>query len=152
MSFKYILFDDIVINRDELLIERKDSQPIYNIINNLIQDQKEETSMSTYQFGSGNNYGGDHVEGDKVSTQFNNSPNLAQAAKDIKELLDQLSQEYSNNGIVGAKAIEEIEKSPTLKARFVAALKEAGSTAFEKAVDHPAVSIVIAAMKGFIDG
>jgi hypothetical protein len=30
-------------------------------------------------------------------------------------------------------------------------LKEVGSEALEKAVDHPAVSIVIAGVKGFID-
>ena len=115
--------------------------------------QKEDSSMSTVnQYGSGDNVGGDKVMRDKIGTQINNSQNLAQAAKDIKELLDQLSQEYSNTVIVGVKAVEEIERKPTLKARIVNALKEAGSEALEKAVDHPAVSIVIAATKGFIDG
>ena len=89
---------------------------------------------------------------DKIGTQINNSQNLAQAAKDIKELLDQLSQEYSNTAIVGVKAVEEIEQKPKLKARIINALKEAGSEALEKAVDHPAVSIVILTIKGFIDG
>ncbi|WP_174710577.1 hypothetical protein [Nostoc sp. TCL240-02] len=88
---------------------------------------------------------------DKIGTQINNSQNLAQAAKDIKELLDQLSQEYSSTAMVGVKAVEEIEQKPKLKDRVVNALKEAGSEALEKAVDHPAVSIVIAAAKGFID-
>ncbi|MHC5775011.1 COR domain-containing protein [Nostoc sp.] len=115
--------------------------------------QKENNSMSTVnQYGSGDNVGGDKVMRDKIGTQINNSQNLAQAAKDIKELLDQLSQEYSNTAIVGVKAVEEIERKPKLKARIVNALKEAGSEALEKAVDHPAVSIVIAAIKGFIDG
>ncbi|MEH1958076.1 MAG: COR domain-containing protein [Nostoc sp.] len=115
--------------------------------------QKENNSMSTFNHsGSGDNVGGDKVMRDKIGTQINNSQNLAQAAKDIKELLDQLSQEYSNTAIVGVKAVEEIERKPTLKARILNALKEAGSEALEKAVDHPAVSIVIAAAKGFIDG
>ncbi|MEH2105657.1 COR domain-containing protein [Nostoc sp.] len=115
--------------------------------------QKENNSMSTVnQYGSGDNVGGDKVMRDKIGTQINNSQNLAQAAKDIKELLDQLSQEYSNTAIVGVKAVEEIEQKPKLKARILNALKEAGSEALEKAVDHPAVSIVIAATKGFIDG
>ena len=115
--------------------------------------QKENNSMSTVnQYGSGDNIGGDKVMRDKIGTQINNSQNLAQAAKDIKELLDQLSQQYSSTAMVGVKAVEEIEQKPKLKARIINALKEAGSEALEKAVDHPAVSIVIAATKGFIDG
>ncbi|MDZ8071014.1 MAG: COR domain-containing protein, partial [Nostoc sp. DedQUE08] len=114
--------------------------------------QKENNSMSTVnQYGSGDNVGGDKVMRDKIGTQINNSQNLAQAAKDIKELLDQLSQEYSSTAMVGVKAVEQIEQKPKLKARIINALKEAGSEALEKAVDHPAVSIVIAATKGFID-
>ncbi|MEH2011138.1 COR domain-containing protein [Nostoc sp.] len=164
------LIDD-VIDRDKerLFVEQlgveanppQSPQILSNIHINLnqVQEQqnqiskKENSSMSTVnQYGSGDNVGGDKVMRDKIGTQINNSQNLAQAAKDIKELLDQLSQEYSNTAIVGAKAIEEIERKPTLKARIVNALKEAGSQALEKAVDHPAVSIVIAATKGFIDG
>ena len=125
---------------------------------NQVQDQqnqirqKENNSMSTLnQYGSGDNVGGDKVMRDKIGTQINNSQNLAQAAKDIKELLNQLSQEYSNTVIVGVKAVEEIEQKPKLKARIINALKEAGAEALEKAVDHPAVSIVIAAAKGFMD-
>ncbi|MCC5664324.1 leucine-rich repeat domain-containing protein [Nostoc sp. CHAB 5784] len=129
-----------------------------NINLNQVQEQnqirqKETKSMSTvnHQYGSGDNIGSDKVMRDKIGTQINNSQNLAQAAKDIKELLDELSQEYSNTAIVGVKAVEEIEQKPKLKARIINALKEAGSEALEKAVDHPAVSIVIAAAKGFMD-
>jgi uncharacterized protein YuzE len=80
--------------------------------------------------------------------EINNSQNLAQAAKDIKALLDQLSQEHSSTAIVGAKAIEEVERNPTLKSQIIDALEEGGRTALEKLVDHPAVSIVVAAVKG----
>jgi internalin A len=108
------------------------------------------------QFGKGDNFGGDKVGRDKIGTQINNSQNLAQAATDIKELLDQLSKDYPSNtpagqAMIGAKAIEEIEKNPTLKKRVVNALKEAGATALEKAIDHPAVGIVVAGAKGFMD-
>jgi hypothetical protein len=66
--------------------------------------------------------------------------------------LEKLFQEYSSNTIVGAKAIEEMEGNPTLKNRIVNALKEAGAAGLEKLIDRPAVSIVIAGAKGFIDG
>jgi hypothetical protein len=83
--------------------------------------------------------------------------NLATAAAEIKQLLDQLSKEYPSNtpagqAIVGAKAIEQIENNPTLRNRVVNALKEAGATALEEAIDHPAIKIVVAGAKGFVDG
>jgi internalin A len=82
--------------------------------------------------------------------------NLTQAAKDIKELLTQLDNDYDSStatgqAMISAKAIESIEKNPTLKARVVNALKEGGTTALEVAIDHPAVKPVVAMLKGFMD-
>jgi hypothetical protein len=53
--------------------------------------------------------------------------------------------------MMSAKAIENIDKNPTLKARVVNALKEGGTTALESAIDHPAVKPVVAMLKGFMD-
>jgi len=102
----------------------------------------------------GDKVGGDKVMGDKI-THYH-SQNLAQAAKDIKDLLDQLDKDYdrttpSGQAMIGAKAIEAIEQNPTLKARVVNALKEEGTTALESAIDHPAVKPVVAMLKGFMD-
>jgi Leucine-rich repeat (LRR) protein len=87
--------------------------------------------------------------------QSSNS-DLVQAAKDIKALLDQLDHDYdrttpTGQAMISAKAIEAIEKNPTLKARVVNALKEGGTTALESAIDHPAVTPVVALIKGFMD-
>ncbi|MBW4659338.1 MAG: leucine-rich repeat domain-containing protein [Drouetiella hepatica Uher 2000/2452] len=84
------------------------------------------------------------------------SHNLAQAAQDIQDLLNHLDQTYDRTTPIGqamisAKAIESIEKNPTLKARIINALKEGGTTALEEAIDHPAVKPVIALVKGFIE-
>jgi hypothetical protein len=49
------------------------------------------------------------------------------------------------------KAIEAIEKNPTLKERIINAGKEAGFAAIDAAVDHPAIKIVTAAIKGAIE-
>lgn len=111
---------------------------------------------NTYQYGSGDNIAGDKVMGDKIGTQINNSQNLAEAAQEIQQLLDQLSQNYpdptpAQKIQIAAQAVEEIEKNPTLKARVTNALKEAGTTALEEAVDHPAIKIVVAGVKGYID-
>lgn len=92
----------------------------------------------------------------QIGTQINNSQNLVQAAQDIKDLLTQLDQDYDNStptgqAMISAKAIEAIDKNPTLKARVVNALKEGGATALEEAIDHPVVKPVVAMVKGFID-
>jgi GTPase SAR1 family protein len=145
-----------LLSDDDRMISSISIAPTFNL--NQVQDKSQSIqgvnhSMSTVnQYGSGDNIAGDKVMRDKIDTQINNSQNLAQAAQDIKDLLNQLSKEYPNNSvIVGAKALEVIDSTPTLKGRVVKALKEAGSTALEKLVDHPAVSIVVAGAKGFID-
>lgn len=92
-------------------------------------------------------------EQDLVSTASNDddrNQNLLQAAEAIETLLNQLSQNHSSAAIVGAKAIEEIDRNPILKQKMIGAAQESGTTALEKAVDHPAIRIVIAAIKGFI--
>lgn len=121
-------------------------------------NQELNTTMShnIHQYGDGDNIAGDKVMRDKIGTQINNSPNLTQAAKDIKELLDQLDNDYdrttpTGQAMISAKAIESIDKNPTLKARVINALKEGGTTALESAIDHPAVKPVVAMLKGFMD-
>lgn len=109
-----------------------------------------------HQHGQGDNIAGDKVMGDKIGTQINHSQDLAQAAREIKALLDQFSQDYDSStpagqAQIGAKVIEEMEKDPTLKARIVNALKEGGTTLIVEAVEHPAVKPVVAMVKGFMD-
>ncbi|HEY9629419.1 MAG TPA: leucine-rich repeat domain-containing protein [Coleofasciculaceae cyanobacterium] len=84
------------------------------------------------------------------------SQNLAQAAQDIQELLNHLDQTYdrttpTGQALISAKAIESIEKNPTLKARIINAIKEGSTTALEEAIDHPAVKPVVALVKGFME-
>ena len=80
--------------------------------------------------------------------------NLTQAAKDIKDLLDQLDKDYDRNTptgqtMISAKAIESIENNPSLKDRLFKAIEEGGSAALEQLVDHPAIKILVATYKGF---
>ncbi|MEO0397523.1 MAG: COR domain-containing protein, partial [Cyanobacteria bacterium P01_A01_bin.137] len=112
---------------------------------------------NTYQFGKGDNFGGDRVMGDKIGTQINNNQDLAQAAQDIKTLLDQLSEDYDPSSPVGqaminAKAIETVSKNNTLKKRVVKALKSAGDEALEQAIQHPVAKVFVAGAKSFIEG
>ena len=68
-------------------------------------------------------------------------------------MLNQISatDKTNNPTLIAIQAIEAIEKNPTLKDRIINAGKEAGFAALDAAVDHPAVKIVTAAIKGAID-
>jgi hypothetical protein len=96
---------------------------------------------------------GDAIAGNKIV----HSQNLAQAAQDIKALINQLATDYNletQSGKLGlsSKVLETVETNPTLKGRVVKALKEGGSKAFEEAIDHPVAKVIVAGVKGFIDG
>ena len=86
-----------------------------------------------------------------------NNQNLAQAAQDIKALLAQLAVDYpaEDDFTRAGRAVGAIKSNPTLKQRVTNALKESGTTAVEKAIeavtDHPAVSIIVAGVKGFVE-
>lgn len=123
----------------------------------------EETSPSsilpktslTYNFDNakfGGGFAGRDYTGNITNNNIYNSQNLTEAAKEIKDLLTELDKEYNNDSVmVGIKAVEEIRNNPTLKSRFVNALKEGGTEALNQLIDHPACSIVLAAGKAFID-
>jgi uncharacterized membrane protein len=113
-------------------------------------------SNTIHQYGSGDNVAGDKVMGDKINTQINHNQNLAQAAQEIKALLNQLDQDYdratpTGQAMISAQAIASIDKNPTLKARIINALKEGGTAALEAAVDHPAIKPLVATLNGFMD-
>ncbi|MBD2459077.1 pentapeptide repeat-containing protein [Nostoc sp. FACHB-87] len=111
-------------------------------------------------------FGGGLVNADTVNagqiggniTNYNpeQRQNLAQAAADIQQLLNQLSQTYpttttSERMTVVAKAVDEIESNPTLKARVIGALKAGGTEAFKELIDHPLVNILLASIEGWQD-
>ncbi|WP_293154312.1 MULTISPECIES: hypothetical protein [unclassified Microcoleus] len=107
-----------------------------------------------YQSGKGDNIAGDKVMGDKVmgdkiGTQTNNTQDLARAAKDIKTLLDQLSLDYPGDSsrVLGAKAVDQIEKNPELKSRILRGVRAGSFAALEKMIDHPIAKFFIEGAK-----
>lgn len=82
--------------------------------------------------------------------------NLAQAAADIQQLLNQLGQAYPTNTplekqIAVTEALKQIDSNPTLKARVIGALKAGGTEALKELVDHPLVNILLATLEGWQD-
>ena len=97
-------------------------------------------------------------KGKATQNQYNYSPdqkqNLAEAAKEIQQLLQQLSKpDYSatptENAIVVGELMQEIEKNSSLKSRIIDALKQGGKEAFKELIDYPAVNILMASIDGF---
>jgi Leucine-rich repeat (LRR) protein len=81
---------------------------------------------------------------------------LTDAAKDIKALIDQFSEDYDTTTQSGkmrlsGKVLESVEQNPNLKSRTINALKGASKTAFEEAIDHPIAKVLIAGLEGFIE-
>jgi hypothetical protein len=80
--------------------------------------------------------------------------NLAEAAAEIRQLLEELSQTYPTSTTgqkmeVAAKAIDRIESDPIWKQRAINAAKEGGLAAFEKAIDNPLGAFVVGGIKGW---
>jgi hypothetical protein len=80
--------------------------------------------------------------------------NLAEAAAEIQQLLNQLSLTYptattSQKMSVVAKAVDEIESNPTLKARVIGALKAGGTEALKELIDNPLINILLASIDGW---
>jgi negative regulator of replication initiation len=94
------------------------------------------------------------------ANQYNYAPeqtqNLAEAAKEIQQLLKQLEKTNPTETelekvTVAAKAAEEIKNNPTLKTRVISALKSGGTEAFKEAVDNPIVNILVAIIEGWTE-
>ena len=77
--------------------------------------------------------------------------NLAEAARDIQELLEQLEKTYSSKTTmdrmkIATEVITHIDNHPTKAQKIFNAIKAGGVAAVEQLLNHPASSFVIAAL------
>ncbi|MEG4530513.1 CHAT domain-containing protein [Microcoleus sp. D2_18a_D3] len=129
----------------------------YSNMSNQRDRDKKMTGGRNIKMGSGDyretsvNDQGSYVEGN----YYNNSAekqNLAEAANEIQQLLEQLSKNNRTDTMTGkmkvaGEAIEQIESNPALMNRVLGALKAGGVSAFEQLLNHPAASFVIGALE-----
>lgn len=104
-------------------------------------------------FGIGHMSGGE-IKDSKVAGVINEAEeqNLAQAAEEIQQLLEQLENSYPTETTKGkmqlaTEVITEIENNPSLKGKIVKALKAGSIAAMEKMLNHPAASFVAAVLR-----
>ncbi|MDZ8028282.1 MAG: hypothetical protein RMY36_013620 [Nostoc sp. SerVER01] len=101
-----------------------------------------------------------HVEGNvssEIKDSFNTytqeqKQNLADAAAEIQELLQQLEKSYpidttTGKMTVATETIKRIESDPKLVERIFSALKAGGTEALAQFLNHPAASFVIGALE-----
>lgn len=101
------------------------------------------------------------VEAEQIGGTINNySPEqrqtLAEAAKEIQELLDQLSEIYPTKTAVeksafATKAMEEIEKKPDVKGKVLKALKAGGVAALMELTNNPVVNILTPMLQSLLE-
>jgi hypothetical protein len=81
---------------------------------------------------------------------------LAEAAKEIQQLLNQLSETYPTETVaeksaVAAKAMEEIEKKPDVKQKVLKALKAGGVAALMELTNNPVVKILTPMLESLLE-
>ena len=94
------------------------------------------------------------INTDKIAGTINEAKQktLAEATKEIQELLEQLDKSYDTSSYSGKvkiadETIKNIENNSDLKAQIISALKVGGVKAFEQFLNHPAASFVIGALE-----
>ncbi|NEQ66703.1 MAG: pentapeptide repeat-containing protein [Symploca sp. SIO2D2] len=141
------------------LLRRQADQPIYTTINT--NNHKGDIIMSNVKKISHNNLTNAHVVGvvdadavnvKQIGENINNYPpeqkqNLAQAAAEIKKLIDQLTQNYPTETEpqqkkVAGEVIKQIESNQTLRGRVINVMKAMGIEALQEAIDHPLANIL----------
>jgi len=101
------------------------------------------------------------VEAEQIGGTINNySPEqrqtLAEAAAEIQQLLDQLSQTYPTKTYVekhkvATKAMKEIEQKPDVKGKVLKALKAGGVAALMELTNNPVVKILTPMLESLLE-
>ena len=110
--------------------------------------------QSNSSISVGNNL--DTINAEKIAGTINEAPqkDIAEAAAEIQQLLEQLSQTNPTTTTAEKLALvtevtEKIEENSILKSKVVKALKAGGNEAFKEAIDHPLVNILLATIEGW---
>ncbi|NEP30235.1 MULTISPECIES: pentapeptide repeat-containing protein [unclassified Moorena] len=162
------LYEQIKDKRQEIKDKREENTELLGIVKTMADkettriDNIDMRNQSNAKFNIGANYveKGEYVSSQESNAKQNNyeapDKNLTEAAAEIQQLLEQLSQSNPTSTeieklTVVARAAEEIKNNPTLKAKVINALKSGGVEALKEAIDHPLVNILMAMIEGWIE-
>ncbi len=149
-------------NKDEKIVSylkqigsiRQEKEKLLEIIETMAEKETTKYDLRGAKFGGG--FGGEKQEGGTFYDYSSNpsNTNLAEAAAEIQQLLEQLSQTYPTEtlpqkAVVAEEAIKQIENNSTLKERVVSAIKAMGVEALMEAIDHPVANVLRAGIEAF---
>ncbi len=128
----------------------------------IMEDQKKQVNAgrTIYYYEQSGQFGIGHMSDSEIKDQAKvagvineaEKRNLAEVAKEIQQLLDQLSETYpttttSEKYEIVSKAISTIESNSSLKTKVIHVLKAVGSESLKQAVNHPLINIVMAGIE-----
>ncbi|MEA5477709.1 HEAT repeat domain-containing protein [Pseudanabaena galeata UHCC 0370] len=133
--------------------ENNNDKVLSNSQGNIIHMTEINNNFSNANFGGANiaNLGGTVNEQKIVQKTEVPKQNLAEATKEIQELLNQLAKTNPSEATIADTIQQEIKRNPTLKARLVNALKTGGIEALKAIFNNPFVSIPVETIKGFLE-
>ena len=153
-----LLYQQTEFYSQEIENIRKNNTELMRIVKTMVEEENSKYQINELQITGGwsdDNKGISIQEGSDIVNQGSEQKqNLAEAAEEIQQLLEQLSQTNSTSTTaermtIVAEAVDQIENNPTLKARVINALKAGGTEAFKEAIDHPLVNILMATIEGW---
>ncbi len=135
-------------NNDKVL-----SNPQGNIIHMTEIKTEIKNDFSNANFGGANiaNLGGTVNEQKIVQKNEVPKQSLAEATKEVQDLLNQLAKTNPSEATIADTIQQEIKRNPTLKVRLVNALKTGGIEALKAIFNNPFVSIPVETIKGFLE-
>ncbi len=147
---KYYNYD---IAQTPLQEENNNDKVLSNPQGNIIHMTEIKNDFSNANFGGANiaNLGGTVNEQKIVQKTEVPKQNLAEATKEVQDLLNQLAKTNPSEATIADTIQQEIKRNPTLKARLVNALKTGGIEALKAIFNNPFVSIPVETVKGFLE-
>ena len=127
------------------IVETLANRPI-NVEAIAMAEQNEEKDSKRIKIDIGTLYGSANTEGD-TTVNVNPPQDLASAAKEIQDLLEQLSEDYPTTTLseklaVAEKAIACIKSDENWLGKVVRVIKAMGKETFFEAIDHPAANVL----------
>jgi uncharacterized protein YjbI with pentapeptide repeats len=133
---------EITIYLEQVSYERQNNIRLTGIIKTMAEKEYTNNDLRGANIGNFANTIRDNAR--QQSNQYNYSPeqkqNLAEAAAEIQQLLEQLSATYptttiTEKSVIATKAIEALEKNPAQKAKIIKAVKAGGIAALKELVE-----------------
>lgn len=157
---------DIDIPKDKIFWELPSMITIITYINIIgltilafnTHSKKDNKTMKSNQYGhtltsrDGSSYIIGQVVGD-INNTHSYSQDSEKIIQEINLLLDKISQKNPEDSdrVIGAKALDEVEKNPKLRSRIIRGIKVATFASLEEAINHPAAKFFLEGIKEIVN-